>query len=126
MDNGGVLGLSVNFFQGNAGQDWNFEEVGQDLAWADRWQLLGIAHDEDLAVGGNVLEELVGQPGVHHGKLIDDDEVGIEIVLSVAFSLVFGQSQMTVDSGAGQTCQLIHTAGCPSCRRRQQNRDFPC
>ena len=104
MDNGGVLCLSVDFFQGKAGQGRNFEEVGQDLTWADGWQLLGIAHDEDLAVGGDVLEELVGQPGVHHGKLIDDDEVGIQIVLSVAFSLVFGQAQMAVDGGAGEAC----------------------
>ena len=104
VDNGGVLCLSVNFFQGKAGQGWDFEEVGQDLAWADGWQLLRIAHDEDLAVGGDVLEELVGQPGVHHGKLIDDDEVGIQIVVAVAFSLVFGQAQMAVDGGAGQAC----------------------
>ena len=102
VDNGGVLCLSVNFFQGKAGQGWNLEEVCQDLAWADGRELLGITHDEDLAVGGDVLEKLVGQPGVHHGKLIDDDEVGVQIVLAVAFSLVFGQAQMAVDGGAGE------------------------
>ena len=40
-------------------------------------------HDENFTVRRDVGEELIGQPGIHHGELIHDDKVSIQIIFQM-------------------------------------------
>ena len=84
--------------------------------------MVGISHNQEFGIGCDIAEQLIGQPGIDHGKLIHNDEICIQIVLQVASVIVPCHAQMTVDSRARKPCQLIHAPCCPTSWRSQQDR----
>ncbi len=85
------------------------EEVGQDVSGADAGELIGVPDEEQVGPLGHGLDQLVGQQGVQHARLVHHHQVGGEGILAVAPGLAPGtQLQETVEGRGGEGGGFFH------------------
>ena len=71
-------GLTKNLGQPHDRHHAAFDQVCQYHAGTDGRQLIHVAHENDMRVGGNGFEQLVHQLHVHHRSLIHHEKVALK------------------------------------------------
>ena len=61
------------------------DDVGQHLPGSDGRQLIDISNDQQRCVIGNCSHKRLHQQDVDHRRLVDDEQIAIEGIISVAF-----------------------------------------
>ena len=84
LDDLALRGLAEHLGQAHRGQRLPRPEIAQDRAGADRGQLVGVAHEQELRAVGDGLQQVVEEDDVDHRGLVDDDQVGLELAVGVA------------------------------------------
>ena len=90
------------------------------------WKLIRVTDQNDLDVLWQLGEQLVCQPHIHHGELVNHDQLGIHLPLLFLFPSGFllftDQSQNTVNgSGILKPCAFRHTAAGTAGRRHKED-----
>lgn len=104
----------------NMGQDrtWHaarINEITQDVAWSDAWQLVDVAHENQPARMGQGPQDSHEQLRVQHGCLIHHQHVCLEFlvfaIMKTAVGLVLQESMHSL---GGMACGLRHPFGSPT------------
>src|SRR5208337_5532315 len=84
-DDPAVGGLAEDLGQPHDGYSAGRDDVGQNLTWPDRGELIDIADNQQRGMVGYGFQQGLHQQDVDHGRLVDDQQVAIERVLAAAF-----------------------------------------
>src|SRR5262249_21216188 len=84
-DNAALSRLAKNLGQTDDGDSPRGDDVGQDRARPHTGELVHVTDQHQARPGGHGAKELVHQHDVHHGDLVDDKQVEIQVVVAVAF-----------------------------------------
>ena len=121
-DDARLLGLAEDLGQAHPRDVAGGEQVAQDLAGADRGELIDVADEQQVRALGDRLDQLVGEDHVHHRGLVDHDQVGVKRVLSVVFRVAAGlELQQPVNGQGLMSGQLRQALGGPAGRRDQHH-----
>ncbi len=98
------------------------QQITQDLAGADGRQLVDIPDQEQMRPGCDRLGKLVGQQKIQHGRLVDDDEIGVQRAVAVVGRVpARSQFQQPVHGGRLVPGQLGEPLGGPAGRRGEHD-----
>ena len=78
-------GLPEHLGQSHYGHSARADDVGQHLPRSDGWQLVDIADDQQRRVVWRRFHERLHQHDIDHRGLVDDEQIAIEGIVSVAF-----------------------------------------
>ena len=82
-DDEAPLGLPEDVLEPDHVDGPRLDDVLENAPRPHRWELVDVAHQDELAGWGYGLQEVVGEDGVDHGHLVHDDEVGLQGPLTV-------------------------------------------
>ena len=79
MGDGTVLRLTEDLVQHCDRDDAAVDQFMEHIARPNALQLIRVAHKEQLRTGTEMPKQLPCKPHIHHGGLIDDDQIGIQV-----------------------------------------------
>ncbi len=83
-DHAAGRGLAEHLRQPHHGNGARPDDVGEDLARPDGWELVDVADEQQRGAGRQGADERLHQQDVDHGRLVDDEQVAGERVRLVA------------------------------------------
>jgi hypothetical protein len=83
-DDPGAERLAEDLGQAHGRHRGGADQVGEHRAGADRGQLVDVPDDQESGSVRDRAQELVHQHRVHHRRLVDDQELGLQRVLGIA------------------------------------------
>ena len=122
--------LPENFRKANCRDFPTANEIGKHIPRANRRQLIGVADQNQAAVGRKRAQEREHQLQIDHGRFVDDHRVDFErLVLIVekrheSCRLVKLRLKQPVDRRGFPSCHLGKALGRAAGRRRQLRFDF--
>ena len=82
-DDAALALLAEDIREADARDDAGAQDVPQDCAGSDGRQLVDIADKDDMRAVGHGRKEVLHERDVHHRDLVEDDDVGLELLVLV-------------------------------------------
>ena len=122
-DDAALGGLAKNFGQPGDRDSAGIDDVGEDLAWPDRGQLVNVADEQQGRFRRYRFHDGEHQRNIHHARLVNDQQVALQRVLLIAReATVQGINLEQAMDGLGLDSRLLgHAFGGASGRRPEQD-----
>ncbi len=112
---GAGIGLAEYLRQSHARHGLGAYDILQYCTRTDRWQLVGITDEYQMAAIRYGRQQAVHEHDIHHRHLIDDDDIGIERLIRIAPE----NQRATGITGALRLKQAMHGDGLTTRRLRE-------
>ena len=119
-------GLAENVLKAGARNLGATQQVVQHIASSHAGELVGIAHENDSRVEWRRFEERGGKPRIDHTEFIDDKQIALELVVSIAVELARNRIhfEQTVDGAGFFATAFAHALGGAACGCREAHAFF--
>lgn len=106
-------GLAENVLKAGARNLGATQQVVQHIASSHAGELVGIAHENDSRVEWRRFEERCGKPRIDHTEFIDNEQIALELVVSIAVELPGNRIhfEQTVDGSCLFATTFAHALG---------------